>query len=446
MRMFSFLKKVWRDKRGNAIVIAAAALPVIVGCAGLATDTIQWTLWKRQLQRAADSAALSGVYTRLQDDSQSSVEGAVDHDLTLNLHTWMPLNADPKVELLGDDGNSTDPVRVTLRIQQGLPFSSMFMSAAPTIEAVATAASVPGGGEYCVIGLDRSTTAVGIDIAGSTNLDMGSCSLIADSANPTNAANNGTASKNGGAGSSITAASIAAAGGVNYSKSWNVDEYDPYTTPIDDPYADLANHIPKSTSDCTKQITIAKKNFPMDRTQTGTNLDTAGSTVCINGGLTVQGSLKLQSGVTYVINGGNLTMNTTGASLSCDGCTIILTNFTNPALTGNIQLTGGTLDISAPTADGTWKGIALYQDGRATDTGKKTQNQINGNNGTSVEGVIYVPNQSLLYNGGSSTSAACLQIVVKRAEFSGNSAMQTLNDCPDFGFKGGSSRRVRLVA
>jgi len=62
--MFGFLKKIWRDKRGNALLIAGAALPLIVGAAGLASDTIQWTLWKRQLQRAADSAAIAGVYDR----------------------------------------------------------------------------------------------------------------------------------------------------------------------------------------------------------------------------------------------------------------------------------------------------------------------------------------------------------------------------------------------
>ena len=442
--MFGFLKKVWRDRRGNALVIAGAALPLIVGAAGLASDTIQWTLWKRQLQRAADSGALSGVYTRIQTDTQTEVEAAVTHDISLNLHTWMALHASPTIERLSNSGNETSPVRVTLQLQQGLPFSSMFMSSAPIIRAVATAASVPGGGQYCVIGLDPSAKAVGIDIAGSTYLDLGTCSLIADSTNPSNAANNGTSSKNGGSGSTVIAASLAAAGGVNYSKNWTVGEYDPYSPPVADPYADLASHIPTS-SDCSKTISIAKKDYPMDRT-TGATKDTAGQTVCITGDVTVQGSLKLQTNVTYVINGGGLTMNATGSSLSCDGCTIILTNFSDPTKTGNIKLTGGTLDISAPTADGTWKGIALYQDARATDTGLKTQNQINGNNGASVEGVIYIPNQSLLYNGGSSTNAACLQIVVKRAEFSGNSAMKVLNQCPDYDFDGGTSRRVRLVA
>ncbi|HEX6785279.1 MAG TPA: pilus assembly protein TadG-related protein, partial [Sphingomicrobium sp.] len=62
--MIGFFRKLLKDRRGNALAIACAAMPMVVGCAGLATDTIQWTLWKRQLQRAADSAALAGVYDR----------------------------------------------------------------------------------------------------------------------------------------------------------------------------------------------------------------------------------------------------------------------------------------------------------------------------------------------------------------------------------------------
>ena len=59
--MRNFMTKIWHDKRGNALIIAAAALPLLIGSAGLATDTIQWALWKRQLQRAADSAARLNV-------------------------------------------------------------------------------------------------------------------------------------------------------------------------------------------------------------------------------------------------------------------------------------------------------------------------------------------------------------------------------------------------
>ena len=70
--MLHAFKRLWNDKRGNALILMGAALPLLVGAAGLATDTIEWTLWKRQLQRAADSGAIAGVYTRLRTDTQDA--------------------------------------------------------------------------------------------------------------------------------------------------------------------------------------------------------------------------------------------------------------------------------------------------------------------------------------------------------------------------------------
>src|SRR3954468_16749937 len=72
--MIKFFKKLWRDRRGNALVLAGASLPLIIGSAGLASDTIQWVLWKRQLQRAADSAAIAGVYATMQNQSNATVQ------------------------------------------------------------------------------------------------------------------------------------------------------------------------------------------------------------------------------------------------------------------------------------------------------------------------------------------------------------------------------------
>src|SRR4051812_33278601 len=99
--MISFFKRLHQDRRGNVLVIAAAAMPLLVGSAGMATDTIQWTLWKRELQRAADSAAIAGVYTRVQTNTQTAVEAAVSTDLTINNHSFAAMKSGyPTVELL----------------------------------------------------------------------------------------------------------------------------------------------------------------------------------------------------------------------------------------------------------------------------------------------------------------------------------------------------------
>lgn len=456
--MMSLFRKLWKNKRGNALVIGAAALPMIVACAGLASDTIQWTMWKRQLQRAADSAAMSGVYTSLKtgEDTDTDVSASVTHDLSLNLHTWMALKTTPTVERLGDSGFMKKRVRVTLQVQQSLPFSSMFMTAAPTITAVSTAASVPAGGEYCIIGLDPSAAVTGVTIAGSTNLDLGSCSLIANSTNPTAAASNNTSSSSGGSGSTVKAASLDAAGGVNYSSQWTVSSYNPYSSPIDDPFASYQSKIPTSSSGCNKTGTINKVGSTKDYDRSS---DTASDTVCLNGDQTIQGTVTLGP-ATYIVNAGNLSMNTTGASLTCDGCTIVLTNFSNPASTGSVNLTGGSISLKPPrevtNADGsvtdignqTWKGMVLYQDPRATDNGNTSsaQNKINGNSSTSVQGAVYFGNQSLQYVGGGNTAAACLQVVAKRVIFGGNSKITAGSQCAGFGLGTiGGTRRVRLV-
>jgi hypothetical protein len=322
--MMAFMKRLARDKRGNALIIIGAALPLLVGAAGLATDTIQWTLWKRQLQRAADSGAIAGVYTRIGNDTQIAVEGAVNTDLELNDHTGIEISAGyPDIELPADDGDKKKQVTVTLELSKALPFSSMFMNAAPTIRATATAASVPGADEFCVLATDPSASATGIEITGSTYLDLGECSLMANPKHPTLAASNGNAGGGGGGNNSmVKAKSLAAAGGVKYSNNWDVDDYDPNSPQLTDPYGpDGANPLPNpKSSDCTKNVTTdmsKNQSYPMNRT-TGGSADTAGQTVCFHGAVKVQGALTLQSNVTYIIDAGDLTMSSTSASRTCD--------------------------------------------------------------------------------------------------------------------------------
>lgn len=481
--MIAFLKRLRDDRRGNVLVIAAASMPLLVGSAGIATDTIQWTLWKRELQRAADSAAIAGVYTRVQTNTQTAVEAAVASDLTINNHSLASLKSGyPDVDLLADSGDQQRIVQVTLVAQKRLPFSAMFMASTPDIRATATAASIPGAAEYCVVALDSSASAVGIEISGNTTLDMGDCSLIANSRNPNKAASNWTNQQvSSGENSKIIANSLAAVGGVQESSNWDVDSYDPYSTPVTDPFAS------KSVPSCTKTVTdnnsytgstpdydrldgsvsINRANGVTLSNGTVVGRDVAGEVVCIkntknnNTGLYIgSGSTVVLGSATYVIDGGDLTMNSnnSGTSLSCTGCTIILTNSANPSATGGIKLTGGTLAITAPTTDTStdaaynFKGIALMQDRRATDSNPNTPaNTVQGTNGTSVTGAIYIPNQDLKYSGGSDTASACLQIVAKRTLFTGNSKIKVSNECAAAGISpigsgADSARKVRLIA
>lgn len=440
-------KRLWNDKRGNIMVLGAAAMPLIVGFAGLATDTIQWTLWKRELQRAADSAAMAGVYERNGGASEEETVTAVDHDLTLNHKTGIALLNDPEVEFPDDAGDMRNQVQVTLAVQKRLPFSSLFMSSPPVIEATATAASVPGSDEYCVVSLENTNRA-GIIIGGNANIEM-DCGMISNSPAANSALSNGSAS-------SVTASVIAAVGDVQESTRWNVEKYDPYVTPIDDPYADV-------TVDRTQMNCFGPGNkFPLLGTSTSNNFNGANATTTLANarttmptancfrGLTVGSgqTLTLPAGTYYIGQGG---MNVQG-TLTGTNVTIVLTNNVGATGTSVGQLdvnATASMNITAPTdSSNPYRGVAIYQDRAAGDSNQT--NKINGNATNNIIGAVYFPKQEIVYNGTGTSTFMCTRLVGRRVTFSGNSSISNkfaaAAACPNIGPPIEGGRRVRLVA
>jgi Flp pilus assembly protein TadG len=425
--MIKFLKNIWRDRRGNILAIAAAALPLFVGAAGLATDTIQWTLWKRQLQRAADSAAISGVYEREKSSDTSTAGNAVAHDLTINLHTWFGLKTGyPQVGFPADSGLLTNQVTVTLAIQRRLPFSSLFMATPPTIIANATAASIPAGGNACVQALEPNATKTGITNSGSATIYMPDCVMYSNSPS--------TNSASAGGSSSVTAKAIATVGGVQQSNNWNVTSYKPYSPELPDPFANVTPD--PAAMNCTASALTSATNFAS--LPAGTNCFSSLS-VGSNNILTIPANF----GPIY-INGGSANIQ---GNFNCAGCTIVLTNSSTAAnatigtLTSNAQ---ATTTITAPTS-GRYKGIAVYQDRRTQDC--SGCNKINGGSSSVITGALYFPKQELWYNGGSSPTTTCTMIVARRIVFTGNSNFKGLNQCEAEGLPGGgAAKMIRLVA
>jgi hypothetical protein len=115
---------------------------------------------------------------------------------------------------------------------------------------------------------------------------------------------------------------------------------------------------------------------------------------------------------------------------------------TNPSSIAGADMNGGaTVNLTAPTS-GTYAGVLFYQDRRALDSGS---NKINGNSSSKFQGAIYFPSQKLWFNGTSGMDIKCVQMVARRIEFNGNSAIT--NICPA-GSGAGSFKgtRVKLVA
>lgn len=424
--MIAFMKSLWRDKRGNALVIAAAALPLVLGSAGLASDTIEWALWKRQLQRAADSAAMAGVYAKVQGLNYTSAPtytAAITTDLAHNNHVGIttvvtPSNPPPN----GSYSSDAMAVRVTLAVQKRLSFSSLFLATPPTIRASATATIVPSG-QYCVVSLEN-TSVTGINATGSTDVNLG-CGMITNSTSLNAAVATGS--------SEVIASPIAAVGGIPASNNWGPGTtLQPFTIAQDDPFAAVTPPIGQS---CNGNTNVANN-------ATAT-LGTAGTVTCV-GSLNIAGTATLRG--TIYVDGGSVTIGTQ-ARVTCDQCTIVLTNHdSSPTATiGNFEVTGSPeMHWTAPTS-GTFKGILIYQDRRALDgTSNNRMNKLRGSSSSYFEGAFYFPRQQLEFTGATGMNTNCLQLVSRRVVFTGNSAIS--NSCPaGSGAQSFVGKRVRLV-
>lgn len=416
-KMRKLFKKLWSNDRGNALIIAGAALPMLVGAAGLATDTIQWALWKRQLQRAADSAALAGVYARVQNNSGQTAAQAVDADLAINNHTGIPLTGGFPQVSYPTSASWANAVRVELALQKELGFSSLFLSSPPTVSADATAATIPTG-VYCVVSLEP-TNATGIIATGNGSINLG-CGMITNSTSLTAAIATGS--------SSVNATPIAAVGSITDSDNWNDAELLPFTVKQEDPFAS----VNPSTTGCpaTSEIKL--------NSGSGSYGPGCYSKIDINGTATLADG-------TYIIDGGNLEFGAQ-ANVTCNSCTFILTNSdSSPTATiGSVTMNGGAeLHLTASTS-GTYEDILIYQDRRAPSS-SSTINKINGNSASLMSGAFYFPNQQMQINGTAGLDFNCAQFVARTVDFSGNGSIN--NTCTGgYGDDSIMGKHVRLVA
>ena len=221
-----------------------------------------------------------------------------------------------------------------------------------------------------------------------------------------------------------------AVGGIPASNNWGTGTtLQPFTVAQADPFA--AVNPPTVPNGCNQNMNIANN-----------------SSETIAGGcfrsLSIAGTAILSGEI--VLNGGGFTVGTQ-ANVTCNGCTIILTNSdTSPTATiGNFEIVGSPeMHWTAPTS-GPYKGLLVYQDRRAIDgTSNNLQNKLRGSSTSYFEGAFYFPKQELEFTGSTGMNTNCLQLVGRRVKFSGNSSIT--NSCP--GGSGAASfegKRVRLV-
>ena len=123
-------------------------LPIVIGMVGLGVETGSWYLSKRNLQTAADTAALSGA----RETTTAKRTSAAQYSVTQNgfpsgSGVTVTVNNPP---LAGGYTSDSNAVEVVLSKQQLLSFSSLFLGASTVVTARAVAVKqTAGSGSGC---------------------------------------------------------------------------------------------------------------------------------------------------------------------------------------------------------------------------------------------------------------------------------------------------------
>ena len=219
-------------KSGNATLMVALGMPVLIGGAGLGVDMTQWYMWKRELQFAVDQAAIAGAWAAADTETESTYQTRALQEFDANLSVTDDFNAAPTIQLANFAGGDNNSVAVSATATKELPFTSFLTGESATIYAYAQATFEEGTTfTSCLIALDDDDAGA-ITIGGNSVLTA-SCGLAALSVDDLSITVNGNPT--------VDAGWILSAGGVD---QWFYDNTDDvileYMSGLYDPFADLS--------------------------------------------------------------------------------------------------------------------------------------------------------------------------------------------------------------
>ncbi len=418
-------RRLARDETGVSSVVIALGMTIMLGGAGLAIDIGLWYNDQRVAQSAADSAAYSAAIDFGSGDTLANATSAAEaiaaqYGMTNGSGgVSVTVNMPPKQ---GSYTTNSNAIEILIQKTETRLFSSLFMnSAAVSARAVALAGST--NGSYCILALDSSaSTSVStadIELSGGATVDASTCGL------QVNASGADALYLTGGATLKAATLSIVGNYSVNGGSTLTVSGTKTISaSPISDPYANVTPPTPGACA-ATNSYSYGTHTLSPGTYCNGLTL---------NGG----GTDTMTAGV-YIIDRGVLDL-TGGATLNATaGVTIVLTSSTGSNY-ATAQIDGGTtLNITAPTTGAT-KGLAIFQDQRAPTSGTDT---ITGGATLNVTGALYFPSQTLNYQGGSSTTSLCTQLVAFRVNYTGGTKFN--NTCGGTGVTGIGTTNTGLV-
>jgi Flp pilus assembly protein TadG len=416
------------NEDGASIVFIALTLPTLIGAMGLAAEVSYWRLHHRDMQNAADAAVIAAATNGGSDYAAEGRAIAAQYGFQDGSNNVTVTVSNPNTA----PGCTTNCYTVAISGQVPLFLSQVVGyqgsatvngQAASTIAASAVATSAPAY-PYCILAL-ASSGKQGMKTDGSPNSNLNGCNTMSDTASSCNGSN-----LNANFGDAVGANKNC--GVVARSNS----------SPVADPYSDLAKNIP--TDNCSSYPQETKKgNLPKANQWSGTSNFNGYKIVCGDQQLTGDAIMNATSSGILVIENGML--DTNGFTLSGTNLTIIFSGANNPNYqhipTDTSSGSSGTLDIAGPTS-GDWSGVAIYQDPKLTTNVDLTSA---GNKPTwDISGLVYMPHSSVTLSGAINKATgglSCFDLVVDNVTINGTGSIYKDNtQCPQAGLvqpKGG---------
>lgn len=405
------------DTRGAAAAIFAVSLVGLIGFGALGIETGLWFTQKRHLQTQADAAAISGAFQLAASQPLATIQAAGTAMAVNNGY----VNAAPNVITIDEgywDGTSftnggtpLNAVRATLATPKATLFAAIALPTV-TIGAQAVAIYNTSFGSPCAEATDPngSSTDIGIDFTGTATVNMPGCTMTSDSTNPTKSIN---LSGN----PNVTVQNLYSAGGYNVGGNTKLDTGGQIpvagAAPTPDPWASTTYTMPTSACLSVTGTTLTPGRYGDISLSGGQSYTLGSGTYYVDGNCPgAHGNFSIQAGATVNSAPGGVTV-ILGTSNTTSTAAQTIGSF-------NIATSTGVLDASS---SGQYQGLLFYQDPRATSPSQA--DTISGGSNLILQGDIYIPGNTLTFNGTSSTdgSTACLQIVAYQIIFSGTSSL-----------------------
>jgi len=407
-RFASTIARLTSARSGNVTILMAIGAPVLIAAAGFGIDTAQWYMWKREMQYAADQAAIGAAWSMAKGISKTAWSDHAKQEFAANLAATRNFAALPTVTQVSYNGGTNNAIQVIATATRKLPFFGFVTGKATTVR-IGAQASFAKGATYTACMIATNGTADGaITIGGSAILKSG-CGLAALS-NSTNAIRvSGSPS--------IDVNYVMAAGGIDDWFNTNTDDVvREYMTTLSDPFRALT-----PPNDATAQTYACKKTGNTTQATLNPGTYTSISTAC---------TTFLNDGV-YVIDGGQFSIRSQDV-VTGNSVIIVLKNGASLKLNGGsaINLTGissNTLiqkyNYSAANA-ALLDGMLVFEDRNSVGS----TSTMNGNSSSVINGTVYLPKSTINFGGTARTTSRCLQITANMISIQGNTNMS--NFCP----------------